>query len=159
MNRVKELFNKYREIIVYVIFGVLTTIVNFATFWICSKALGNDGYIYLLNNAIAWIVSVIFAYITNKIFVFESRSFSPKVLFKECTQFVIARLLSFGIEELGMYIFVDLLHFEKYTIEVFEHIIDGQMISKIILAVVVVILNYFFSKFIIFAKKKNKTED
>ncbi len=159
MNKIKELFKKYREIIVYVIFGVLTTVVNFATFWICSKVLGNDGRIYLFNNAIAWVVGVIFAFVTNKIFVFESRSFSPKVLFKECVQFVVARLFSFGVEELGMYIFVDLLHFEKYTIEVFEHIIDGQMIAKIVLAVIVVIMNYFFSKFIIFAKKKNKTED
>ena len=155
MKKLKNLLVKYKEVIVYVIFGVLTTIVNFVAFWICQKVIGDTGNLYLFNNAIAWIVGVAFAYITNKLFVFESKSFKPKLLVKECTQFVGARLLSFGVEELGMFIFVDLLHFERYVITVFNLTVDGKMIAKIVLAVIVVIINYFFSKFIIFKKQKN----
>ena len=69
---IKKLFIKYKELITYVIFGVLTTLVNFFAFWLFTKILGEE--LYLINNAIAWVMGVIFAYITNKLFVFESKS-------------------------------------------------------------------------------------
>ena len=80
MNKIKRLFNKYKEIITYVIFGVLTTVVNFAAFWILSRVLGER--LYLLNNAIAWVVSVAFAYVTNKLWVFESKSWAVRIAFQ-----------------------------------------------------------------------------
>ncbi len=156
MNKIKQLFVKYKEIITYVVFGVLTTLVNFAAFWILSRFLGER--LYLLNNAIAWVVSVLFAYITNKLWVFESKSWAPKVVVKESVEFVAARLFSFGVEEGGLLLFVDVLGFGKYSFTVFGFEITGQLIAKVILSVIVVILNYFFSKFVIFAKKNKKKQ-
>lgn len=154
MNKIKELFVKYKELIVYVVFGVLTTVVNFAVFWIFSKILGED--LYLVNNAVAWIVSVIFAYVTNKLWVFESKSWAMKLVVKEVVEFVAARLFSFAVEEGGLLLFVNVLGFDKYSITILGFAITGQLIAKVVLAVIVVILNYFFSKFVIFAKKKKK---
>ncbi len=157
MKMISKLYNKYKEAILYIVFGVLTTLVNFAAFWLCSKILGEK--LYLVSNAIAWIISVIFAYITNKLFVFESKSFKFKVLAKEITSFVVARLFSFGVEELGIWIFVDVLNFGEKAIAILGITITGQMVAKIILAVIVVIMNYFFSKFIIFDNKKDKKDN
>lgn len=154
MNKIKELFIKYKELIVYVVFGVLTTVVNFVVFWIFSKILGDD--LYLVNNAVAWVVSVIFAYVTNKLWVFDSKSWALKIVAKEVVEFVAARLFSFGVEEGGLLLFVNVLGFDEYSVTLFGFEITGQLIAKVILAVIVVILNYFFSKFVIFAKKKKK---
>ena len=71
MTKIKELIVKYKELLLYLIFGVLTTLVNLASFWIFTKILGEG--LYLINNAIAWVVGVIFAFVTNKLFVFESK--------------------------------------------------------------------------------------
>ena len=152
--KIKELILKYKEIIIYLVFGVLTTAVNFVAFWILSKLLGED--LYLLNNAIAWVVSVVFAFVTNKLFVFNSKSWALKTAGKELVEFVGARVFSFGIEEGGMWIFIDLLNFGAKGITIFGIFISGQIIVKLILAVIVVVLNYFFSKFIIFKNKKQQ---
>ena len=154
MKKITELIKKYKELLLYVIFGGLTTVVNFIAFWICGKLLGEE--LYLVSNAIAWFVSVVFAYITNKLFVFESKSFAPKTLLKEIPSFFSARIFSFGVEEGGMWLFVDLLRFGEFSLNVFGFAISGQLIAKLILAVFVVILNYFASKFVIFRKKNEK---
>lgn len=151
MKKIIELANKYKELILYVIFGGLTTLVNFVSFWICGKLLGEE--LYLVSNAVAWFVSVIFAYFTNKLFVFESKSFAPKVLLKEITVFFTARVFSFGVEEGGMWVFIDLLNFGEFSFEFFGFEIGGQLIAKLLLAVIVVIMNYFVSKFVAFSKK------
>ncbi len=155
MKIIKNLFLKYKELIVYVIFGALTTAVNLASFYILEAVFGNNGNSYLINNAIAWLVAVIFAYITNKLFVFESRSWEPKIIGKEITEFFGARIFSFLIEEAGLWLFVDILEFGKISYNLLGFTITGGLIAKIILSIIVVILNYFFSKFVIF-KKKNK---
>ena len=153
MTKIKELLLKYKELIVYLIFGVLTTLVNFIAFWLFSKLLGEE--LYLINNAFAWVVAVVFAFVTNKLFVFDSKSWALKTSGKEFVEFVGARLFSFGIEEGGMWLFIDLLNFGAKEITIFGIIISGQIIVKLILAVIVVIINYFFSKFIIFKKQKS----
>lgn len=140
-----------KEIINYIIFGVLTTVVNFAVFWLFNRLLGKN--FYLLSNVIAWIVAVAFAYVTNRIWVFESKVTKPKALAKEIVEFFIARLLSLGVEEAGLLILVDLLKFKVLNFDLFSFNITGEMLAKVILAVVVVILNYIFSKFIIFKKQ------
>lgn len=148
----KKLIEKYKELILYVIFGGLTTLVNFASFKIFNMILGEEHY--LISNVIAWFISVIFAYITNKLFVFESRSWRLKIIGKEIFSFFAARVFSFAVEEFGLYALVDLMGFDRYQIDIFGFVLGGKMISKIVLAVIVVILNYFFSKLVVFRKKK-----
>ena len=147
MMKIKDLLYKYKELITYVIFGGLTTLVNFVAFYVVTQILGEE--LYLLNNAIAWVVSVVFAYVTNKLFVFESKSWNLKLVAKESVEFVGARIFSFLIEEGGMLLFVSVLGFGEISFNIFGFTITGQLIAKLILAVVVVIMNYFFSKFII----------
>lgn len=154
MKKLTEILLKYKEIITYVFFGGLTTLVNFLTFTLFRALLGEE--VYLLNNAVAWFVSVVFAYITNKLFVFESKSFEAKILLKEVTEFFGARIFSFGVEEGGMWLFVDLLGFSDYSVSILGAEISGQLIAKLLLAVIVVIINYFASKLVIFRKKKEK---
>ena len=151
MTKIKELIIKYKELLLYLIFGVLTTLVNLLTFWIFTKILGEE--LYLINNAIAWVAGVVFAFVTNKLFVFESKTWKSKIAGKEFIEFVGARLFSFGVEEGGMWLFVDLLGFDEKSLTFFGFTITGQIIAKLVLAVIVVILNYFFSKFIIFKRK------
>lgn len=152
MKKIKELILKYKELIVYVIFGGLTTVVNLVVFTLSGMALGDERY--LVSNVIAWFAAVIFAYITNKLWVFESKSWSIKVLLKEIPSFFAARVLSFLIEEFGLYVFVDLLSFNEISLKILSFEIGGELIAKVILAVIVVILNYVFSKLVIFKKKK-----
>ena len=152
MKKIKELILKYKELIVYVIFGGLTTVVNLVVFTLSGMALGDERY--LVSNVIAWFAAVIFAYITNKLWVFESKSWSIKVLLKEIPSFFAARVLSFLIEEFGLYVFVDLLSFNEISLKILSFEIGGELIAKAILAVIVVILNYVFSKLVIFKKKK-----
>ena len=99
------------------------------------------------------IVAVAFAYVTNKIWVFESKVTKPKALAKEIIEFFIARLFSLGVEEAGLLILVDLMKFKDLNFNLFTFTVTGELIAKVILAVVVVILNYIFSKFIIFKKQ------
>ena len=154
MKMIKKLFIKYKELITYVIFGVLTTLVNFFAFWLFTKILGEE--LYLINNAIAWVVGVIFAYITNKLFVFESKSWDFKVVTKEITGFLGARIFSFLVEESGMFLFVSVLGLGENSLTLLGFTITGQFIVKILLAVIVVVMNYVFSKFFIFKSSENR---
>lgn len=154
MKRIRDLFIKYKELILYVFFGALTTLVNFAAFKFFNVVLGEEHY--LVSNIIAWFVSVIFAYITNKLFVFESRTWQTKKICKEIFSFFAARVFSLVIEEAGLFALIDLLGFDKYRLDIFGFVLGGKMISKILLAVIVVVLNYFFSKLVVFRKKKKE---
>lgn len=152
MKKLTDLITKYKELIFYVIFGGLNTVVNFLTFWLLSKAFGEE--IYYINNALAWLVSVVFAFITNKLFVFEAKSFEKTTLLKEIALFFSARVFSFCIEEGGLVLFIEVFGFDKYSLEIFGFTLGGQLVAKLMLAVIVVISNFFASKFIIFKKKK-----
>ncbi len=151
MKKIKTLFIKYKEIITYIIFGVLTTLVNFFAFGLFTKMLGEE--LYLVNNAVAWVVGVVFAYITNKLFVFESKSWALKLVAKEMTGFLGARIFSFLVEEGGMFLFISVLGLGEKSLVVSGFTITGQFIVKILLAVIVVVLNYVFSKFFIFKRQ------
>ena len=131
------LFAKYKQTILYLIFGVLSTIVNILTYAFCTRNLNIE---FLISNWIAWIVAVLFAYITNKFFVFESKEINIKFLIKELSSFVSCRLLSGIIEMILMYIMIRLMSLNDFIV-------------KIITNVVVVILNFIFSKLIIFKNK------
>lgn len=151
MKKLTELIIRYKELILYVVFGVLNTAVNFTAFWLWGKILGEE--LYYISNALAWLASVIFAYLTNKLFVFESKSFSPKTLLKEIPLFFGARVFSFCVEEGGLIFLVDGLHFGDFSLTAFGFEISGQLIAKISISVIVVIINYVVSKFAIFKKK------
>jgi len=140
IGKVKELMKKYEELIKYFIIGVITTIINYVIFAIFSTIIKTDIHV---SNIIAWIVSVVFAYITNKLFVFDSKSFKLNVLIKEILSFGGARIFSLLLEEVILYIFVNLLNM-------------NQLLIKLIANIVVMILNYILSKFIIFKKNKEK---
>lgn len=154
IKRLKDVYKKQREIILYGIFGVITTVANFLVFLVATKLFGEE--LVLINNALAWIAGVVVAFVTNKLFVFNSKSWKPKTAIKELAEFVAARLLSFGFEEFGMWLFVTVLHMGDKALSLFAFSISGQIIVKFFLSIVVVILNYFFSKFIIFKKNNRK---
>ena len=151
-----------KEIVSYVFFGVLTTFVNLAVFYLTKKlfaAIGWNGFFntivpedskivelfsggseYLDANLIAWVAGVIFAFVTNKLFVFESKSWRPSIAGKEFTGFVGARVFSLFVEMLGMFVMVTLLTW-------------NELVAKLIVGVIVIIMNYIFSKLLIFKKK------
>ena len=149
---IKRLYIKYKEIINYIIFGVLTTVVSIGTYELFNALLGRN--LYLLNNVISWVFAVAFAYITNKLWVFESKSFRAGVVFKELIGFFGARLFSLGVEEAGLWILMDLCKMNGLNVGILGFDINGSMIAKIIMQLVVVVLNYVFSKFIVFSRKK-----
>ena len=158
MEKIKKLIHALlnKETITYVLFGVLTTLVNLVVFKAFDVVFG--GKLYLLTNSIAWVAAVVFAYITNKLFVFESKSWKFDVLKKEIPSFVGARVASYFIEQAGLWFFVELLHFDEKTFNFIVVSLSGKIVAKLILGVLVVIINYVLSKFIIFAKKKEKPE-
>lgn len=140
MNKIKELIGKYWELISYTFWGVMTTLVNYVVYFICTKAIGID---YLIANIIAWFIAVVFAFWVNKIYVFRSYQKDAKTMLREFGTFVSARILS-GVLETGMLaLFVEAMHFNDSVI-------------KIIASVLVVIINYVLSKLIIFKKQEEK---
>ena len=128
-------YNKIKEILWYGFFGVLTTLVNIISFYLLDKT-GMNVYI---NNFIAWFLSVLFAFVTNKLFVFNSKSLDKKVIIKEIFSFFFFRILSLGIDMAGMYICISLMNL-------------GKMLSKVLMNVIVIVANYVFSKIFIFKK-------
>ena len=151
MKTIKNLIIKYKELIIYVLFGLCNTVVNLGSYKLLSMILGLE--LYLVSNGIAWFITVVFAFITNKLFVFESKSWNIKLVFKEAVSFFAARVLSFFIEEMGLFVLVDLVGMKSFSINILSFTIGGDMIAKLAIAVVVVIWNYVFSKFVIFRKK------
>ena len=130
----KELFVKYKEIILYLIFGVLTTLINIVIFFLFSDIFKIN---YLFSNVVAWIISVTFAFITNKLYVFEVKNNENTI--KEAVSFVTFRLVSLAIDMLLMFIMIDIMKVNK-------------MISKVIVNALVVIINYVTSKLFTFKK-------
>ena len=141
MEKIKELYKKYKEIINYRIFGVLTTIVSLVTYYICVYTiLAPDNAVQLqIANVISWIISVAFAYITNRKFVFESKE---KNKIKEASKFVTSRIATLLMDMAIMYVGVTLLRF-------------NDKIMKLISQVVVIVMNYILSKILVFKKEKN----
>lgn len=153
-DKIKVFYDNHREFILYSVFGVVTTLANFFSYLIMKAIFGEERY--LINNAVAWFVGVVVAFVTNKLFVFNSKSWKLKIALKEFAEFVAARLFSFGVEEAGMWLFMSVLNFSRFSIPLVILTVPGDIIAKLLISIVVVILNYFFSKFIIFKKNKEK---
>ncbi len=140
---VNSFFKKYKDIILYIIFGIATTVINFAVYTVLVKFLSQD---MTLSNLISWVISVTFAFITNKIFVFSSRSFKAKTLFKESISFYSSRIITGIIEIIFPTVLFQIgLDFELFGIKGF--------VAKAIVNVVIIILNYVFSKLFVFKRK------
>ena len=151
MKTIKNLIIKYKELIIYGVFGVCTTLVNFIVYELCNLLLGVD--LYWVSNIIAWFVSVIFAYVTNKLFVFESKKWDVGIVIKEAASFFAARVFSLVVEQAGLVALVDFAGMKDMSWQIFGFIIGGELVAKVVLAFIVVILNYVFSKLVIFKKK------
>lgn len=134
INKGIDIYTKYKMPILYIIFGGLTTLVNILVYFVCYNISGLSN---VSSTIIAWILSVIFAFITNKFYVFESKENN---VFYEISTFFGCRLGT-GILDVGiMYLTVDILKW-------------NALFMKVISNVVVIVLNYILSKVIIFKKK------
>ena len=134
------MFNKFKELFLYGIFGVLTTLINIFSYYVfCDIFCVN----YVISNIIAWILSVSFAFITNKIFVFNSRDFEIKNFIKEIISFFSSRIFT-GLLDMGILFFgVTILGIEDMIVKVFSNVI-------------VIILNFVLSKLFVFKKSTKK---
>lgn len=132
MNVLKKILNK--ETVLYLIFGILTTIVNIVSFFLFNKLFN-----YKLSNIIAFILAIVFAYITNKKYVFESKKEEKTEIIKEFIFFIGSRLFTFVLDMLLMVLFIEVLFVDV-------------LISKIIVNIIVIILNYILSKKLVFKK-------
>lgn len=132
-----DLLKKHKSFIAYGVFGVFTTVVNIVTYNVCYNSLGISN---TLSNIAAWILAVTFAYLTNKVWVFGSVSWRWEVLKKEIPTFISCRIATGVLDLVIMFICVDIMGW---------HALLMKMISNIL----VIILNYIFSKLVIFRKK------
>jgi putative flippase GtrA len=136
--KLAAMIKKYREMELYIIFGALTTAVNYLFYYIFAHPLGIS---VVWSNIAAWALSVLFAFVTNKLLVFGSASLRPAVVLGELAAFVACRLFSGALDTGIMVLFVDALGF-------------NDLVIKLLSNVAVIIINYVFSKFFIFAGKK-----
>ncbi|EPH89880.1 cell wall teichoic acid glycosylation protein GtcA family protein [Enterococcus faecalis 06-MB-DW-09] len=131
---------KLWEPITYLFFGGLTTVVNIVVYLIFREGIG---LYYQTANVISWIASVLFAYFTNKLWVFEAKTETKQESWAAFGKFIFFRVLSLGLDMLCMYLFISILA-------------TGDLVAKLVTQVVVVLANYVFSKFLIFNTKKSE---
>lgn len=134
MEKIRQLFLKYRSVILYIFFGGCTTLVNILVYAVCSRIFKMDT---VSGTVIAWIVAVTFAFITNRKMVFESNATHANEILRETLSFFSCRLLTGGLDLLIMYVFVDVTGF-------------NDLVMKAISNIIVIILNYIASKLLIF---------
>lgn len=133
LEKITKLYKKYEEIINYLIFGVLTTLVSILSYALFTRIFSFN---YIVSNILSWIISVTFAFITNKLYVFKVKDNN---IISEMIKFYLSRLTSLLIELVIMYIMVDVFRL-------------NDMICKIIVQFIVIVLNYVFSKLFVFKK-------
>ncbi len=138
LKKLADIYRKNQEAMRYLVFGALTTVINIIVFAICSKMANLSTTI---SNIIAWIIAVLFAYVTNKLYVFDSKTVKLKDLAREIFSFFSARIATLVIETAFLWVVIDKLGF-------------NEILMKIISNIIVIILNYIFSKIFIFKKDK-----
>ena len=134
----RRLYEKYKDVIPYLFFGVCTTLVNIIAYWLCAHPFGMD---VVPSTVIAWVVAVLFAYLTNRKWVFHSEAKGSKEILIELVTFFGCRLATGVLDWLMMFVLVDCLHF-------------NDVLIKVIANVVVIVLNYVASKLVIFKNQK-----
>lgn len=137
---IKDTYEKYKDIFWYLFFGVCTTLVNVVTYWAAAHLL-NMGTIP--STLLAWLLAVLFAYITNRTWVFRSEVKGWDAILKEIIAFFSCRIATGVVDWLAMFVFVDLLLWNDVFVKFFAN-------------VVVIVLNYVASKLVIFRKNKNE---
>ena len=142
MEKLKQLWKKHKELILYVFFGGCTTMINIVSYFACRELLHLP---VVPADVLAWLVSVIFAYVTNKLFVFESKSWRLMLVLKEGAAFLAARVFSLGVDVAMLYVTVAVLGW-------------WELPMKVLANVVVIVINYIFSKWIIFRKDAAKQQ-
>ena len=152
MEKIKSLIKKFctKEVISYIIFGVLTTLVNISISFILTAVFDVEGN---LASTIGIICSILFAYFTNRKWVFNSTANTIKEKFTEFGKFILARAFTMVVEIVGVFLLNDVIHpfYGLFSDNI------AYLINKVIMTVIVIILNFFFSKFFAF-KKLNKSE-
>lgn len=141
IDTIKGLYYEYKEIINYLVFGGLSTVVNFISYYIFARMLSIDE---VISSGLSWFCAVLFAYITNKIFVFESKTETKKALIFECISFFGCRVISGILCDVGTF---------ALMVRVFN---INDIIAKLVTQIMVIIVNYVFSKLIIFKDKDKK---
>lgn len=136
------ILKKYKEIVLYLVFGVSTTVVNWIIYLIFTSGFHVE---MTISNAVAWFGAVSFAFVTNKLFVFESRHTSLKLLFREIVTFFSARIFS-GVFEIFLPTFLVSLGLQQTLFG-----IEGFW-AKVVVSIIVIVLNYVLSKLIVFKK-------
>lgn len=138
IKRIEALFVRYKSILLYLFFGVCTTLVNLVSYYICARMLAIGT---MPSTVIAWIAAVLFAYVTNRKWVFVSQETTAKGIFKEMVRFFGCRISTGVVDWLCMFVFVDLLAW-------------NDMLIKFGANVLVIVLNYLASRLIIFKSKQ-----
>ena len=152
-----KIFN--REVLSYLLFGALTTLVSLVTFWLPDKLFSAIGYMgvvhyvtgspkdyaYMEANVISWICAVAFAFVTNKLFVFESKEWTKGLVLRELASFVGGRIATLFVDLGLMFVLVTLLSVQ-------------EMLAKILVQIIIVLLNYIISKWIVFRRRADKGE-
>ncbi len=138
MEQMKDLIKKFftKEIILYAIFGVLTTLVNIVCFYILTKFINLEEN---FSNSISIIAAILFAYFTNRKFVFNSTATTAKEKLTEFGKFILGRAFSMIVELVGFFLMFNIASIDEF-------------ISKILISIIVIILNFFISKFFAFKK-------
>lgn len=155
IKQIKRYLEKYLEIILYLFWGGLTTVVNWGSYSLCILLLNKYNGLYfsiaevkfsgtiVIANLISWVCAVLFAFITNKLWVFNSKSWNAKIAFPEFVKFVSTRLITGGMEMIAVPLLVAL------GVDQVLFGIDGG-VAKVIVSIIVVLLNYISSKLFIF---------
>jgi len=147
MEKIRALVTKYWEVITYLFWGCMSTVVSWGSYSIFVFAFGTWSYKVAAANFLSWLCAVLFAYVTNKLWVFNSKSWSLSVVLPEAAKFFSARIVT------GIFEIISVPLFVKLGLDQTIFGIDG-MVAKVLVSVVVVILNYVFSKLFIFKKNK-----
>ncbi len=165
--RLYQYFNRHalfgkicnREVLSYLLFGALTTVVSLVTFWLPDKLFSAVGYMgavhyitaspkdyaYMEANVISWICAVAFAFVTNKLFVFESKEWTKGLVLRELASFVGGRIATLFVDLGLMFVCVTLLSMH-------------EMLAKILVQIIIVLLNYVISKWIVFRRRADEGE-
>lgn len=138
LKKLANWYRKHKEGMRYLVFGALSTVINIVVFAICAKYIK---FSTAISNTIAWIAAVLFAYITNKLYVFNSKTIKIKDLTREIISFFSARIITLVIETVFLWVVIDKMGF-------------NEILMKIISNIIVIILNFIFSKIFIFKKDK-----
>lgn len=137
LNYFNDFYKKYKEFLLYIFFGVFTAVVSIGSYSYCDVVLKMNP---LISNVISWILAVTFAYITNKLWVFNVEIYGIRALLVQIFDFFAGRFFTLLVEEGILFVFITTLHFNSILVKVFAQII-------------IVILNYIISKLIVFRNK------